>query len=309
MLLSERSALAVRRWLDLLSRNSVPAARGFLRHDSRYSDLTGSEYDAALDWLVSTGLVTSDGLPAPATRQLTSDGLAAFIFDTALVRDSPVWLPDADTTIQTVEDIPYDAASFAQGLGLSDEISIRMIHRAQYKIDLDSRANLGRLGELALIAALEGLNPGSTVHVAATDDGAGYDIALQAAKRPWHLEVKTTGRRGRLQINLTRNEHDTSLIDPSWILVVVALNELDQLAGVATVPAEVLHERCPRDIHTSSHWTATRYVLTSSDLRPGIVLDASCALEVPFANSASFSWMPTAGSTAEFCGPDLERHD
>lgn len=75
-----------------------------------------------------------------------------------------------------------------------------------------------RHGNSSTVAAtrLERRWPGSTRHVALTDDGLGYDLAFSCRGRTLHLEVKTTGRRGRLVLYLSRHEHEVALLDPDW---------------------------------------------------------------------------------------------
>jgi hypothetical protein len=59
------------------------------------------------------------------------------------------------------------------------------------------------------------------VHVSKFDDSAGFDVQFTMPDQCWHLEVKTTVRRGRLTIHLSRNEYCVSRRDDGWALAEV----------------------------------------------------------------------------------------
>ena len=71
--------------------------------------------------------------------------------------------------------------------------------------------------------------------MALTDDGLGYDVAAMTETGTWHLEVKTSARRGRLLVYPSRQEFEISKLDPRWRLVLAGLDPGRQLAAVATV--------------------------------------------------------------------------
>ena len=140
--------------------------------------------------------------------------------------------------------------------------------------------------------------------MALTDDGLGYDVAATTEIGTWHLEVKTSARRGRLLIYLSRQEFEISKLDPQWRLVVAGLDHSRQLAAVATVDPCVLLSRAPVDSHFDARWASARFELKPGDLVPGLAFlgppladtpGRSCALlALGGDDRAMFAWMPTS---------------
>lgn len=276
-----------------------------VRADSSYTDLTQTQYADALDWLGTTGILQEGegGLCLPsALIAWPGDQVHQLVFARALEASLPPWLPDADILVSDSSELPQDAASLAAELGLGDQAALSTIRQVHGRLDLEQRAAVGAAGEMALVRLLEARWPGSTVHVALTDDGFGYDIAFLLGGVEWHLEVKSTTRRGRLVIYLSRHEHEVSLRDPNWRLVVVGLRGDQSPAAVATVDHGRLCHRAPTDAHPGSHWQSVRHQVSSSDLQPGLgfldvhrVLDRSASHQLLSAGieaGAAFAWMP-----------------
>ncbi|WP_250000085.1 protein NO VEIN domain-containing protein [Actinoplanes sp. M2I2] len=131
--------------------------------------------------------------------------------------------------------------------------------------------------------------PGSADHVALDSDGLGYDIELSAGPAVWHVEVKSTKRRGRLDVYLSRHEFEVARLDPAWRLVTVGLDEDGHIGAIATVPTDALLVQAPADRATTARWESAKFSLRPTDLRPGIPF---FDLDVSVANSRRFAWMP-----------------
>jgi hypothetical protein len=297
---------AAYRWLRLLERSSLPQASALIRADATYTDLSPTQYAAALDWLRTVRLLqSSDGGArlAPAALGLTDTGVRQLLFGRSLEAAAPAWLPDADALVRDPSELPQDAADLAAVLGVDDPAALLAVRQVHGRIDLAQRARVGAEGEKGLIALLERRWPGSTKHVALTDDGLGYDLVFTMAGRTWHLEVKTTSRRGRLVLYLSRHEHEVALLDPDWRLVVVGLDAQSAPAALATARHQLLQGRAPHDHDQAARWESARHQLLPSDLQPGLAFLGQPELR----NTASllyrgyrgladpFMWMPLDG--------------
>lgn len=268
---------AAHRWLRLLQHSSLDQASAFIRADPRYTDLTPTQYATALDWLLATGLVTDTGTHqelSPRAAGLADSRLRELLFERTLAAAPPVWLADADTLVRDPSDLPQDVADLAAALGLGETDAMLAVRRTHGRVDLEARQRVGAAGEAALVALLEQRWPGSTDHVSLEADGLGYDVAFTEAGVTWHLEVKTTSRRGQLLCFLSRNEHEVGLLDPAWRLVVVGLGEADDLVALATADHQSLSPRSPQDQDAATRWESARYQLGPADLRPGLTFVA-----------------------------------
>jgi hypothetical protein len=294
---------AAQRWLRLLQRSTVEQAAALLRADSAYTDLTITQYSTALEWLRGIRLIQdtpAGSRLAPETRGLPADSLAQILFTRGLEALDPPWLPDADVLVRDTADLPQDAADLAAVLRVTDAAALVAVRQIHGRIDLAERARVGAAGELGLVALLEQRWPGSTSHVALTDDGLGYDIAVTLSTGTWHLEVKTTGRRGRLVLFVSRHEHDVGLVDPTWRLVVVGLGEDGQPAALATARHAHLQDRSPHDYSPASRWESVRHRLTPADLIPGLTFlggsqdpaDTDSLLDHGSREIGQYAWMP-----------------
>jgi hypothetical protein len=214
----------------------------------------------------------------------------------------PAWLPDADLLVQQPADLPQDVMTMARALGISDDAALLSIGMAHGKVELENRQRVGSAGELELIALLEAEWPGSTSHIAAEHDGFGYDVAFRNAGETWHLEVKSTTRRGRLVLHLSRHEHEVAIRDAAWRLVAVGLEEGDQLACVATIKYKELAARAPEDRHAGARWETVRYGVAPELLAGGLsfIVDPPGPAGARFLRPAEmtaaltgFAWMPS----------------
>ena len=286
MLPPERVLLAARRWLDLLTRVRSDQALQIIRTDASDTDLTATQYFAALEWLESVGVVTA----GPRTHTLASEFAAApaqLLAELAMVRGlqlmPPSWLVDADVLVPDASDIPGDALRAAEALEIPAHRAFELVQVAGGKVDAARRAEVGLLGERALVGLLERCWPGCVTHVAAVDDGFGYDVALRVGSEEWHLEVKSTMRSGRLSLYLSRRELAVSLVDPFWRLVVLGLSQNGVPSALTTVSSGIPARHAPTDRSPRGRWEAARLDLVPGDLDPGL----------PFIRS----W-PATGSTA-----------
>ena len=264
--------LAAFRWLRLLRASTLSQASSLIQADASYTDLTQTQYLSGLDWLRALGLLSDyhHGVDlSAAVKGLPEAQIGQLLFERILERAAPAWLPDADLLVPDAGELPQDAASLAETLGLSERVAFVAVRHVHGRIDLAERARIGLVGERALIELLERRWPGSTTHVAQTDDGFGYDVLFRLGSVEWHLEVKTTARRGRLVIYLSRHEHEVGLHDPGWRLVVVGLDDQLRLQAVATARHSKLFGRAPRDMCAEAKWQSTSHELTSKDIEEG----------------------------------------
>ena len=266
---------AAQRWLRLLARSPIAQASAILRTDPRYSDLSESHYSLALEWLEDLGLVVA----VPSGRELSDAARSAegqlsdlLLFERAVQGYAPTWLPDADILVLDVQELPQDASRLADLLSLSEDQAFACIREIHGHIDLAQRAAVGAAGERALLAWLEAQHPGSTRHVAALHDGFGYDIAFSHGAGEWHLEVKSTKRRGRLSIHLSRHELEVARHDKCWAMIVLRLTGDNQIDQLWTVPKDHLFARAPLDASPITRWESARYELDSGELHAGLLL-------------------------------------
>jgi hypothetical protein len=270
---AEAIARAASRWLRLLQYSTLSQASSIIRADSAYTDLTQTQYALGLDLLMDLNLI-NHATPGGASisseiKELPGELRDQLLFERTLEMASPSWLSDADLLVPDSDEVPQDAVGLAHALNLTEPAAFLGIRRVHGRIDLAERARVGLAGENALVALLERRWPRSTTHVSATDDGFGYDIAFQHEERQWHLEVKSTTRRGRLRLYLSRHEHEVGLRDPYWRLVVVGLDDQLQLKVITTVRHSQLFSRAPRDAYAEARWQSASHELTANDLELG----------------------------------------
>lgn len=307
MVLPDAIVVAVGRWLRLLSSSSFAQASEIIRVSAAFSDLTLTQYASALEWAKHSQLVVSgpDGLQlASDLHKIPAGQLHQKIFRTLLEQSFPLWLADADSLVRTPAELPQDALALAMQLGVNEMDAFAAVKQLHGKIDLEQRARVGAAGERELVSFLEERWPGSTEHIALTDDGFGYDVVFRHDSSEWHLEVKSTLRRGRLVVHLSRQEYEMGKIDPAWRLVVVGLDNELRLRALATARHKDVIVRAPVDMCHEVRWSAASHQLTSQDLEPGIpfVLDQRATRGEVSATSLGaaddsvavhdFSWMP-----------------
>jgi hypothetical protein len=284
---------AAERWLSLLDRSTVVQAAALIRADVAYTDLSPTQYSTAFEWLRGIGLLEEGphgttlhsgvrGLPGIQARQV--------LFQRALEVASPAWLRDADLLIPDATELPQDAMSLAESLRIDSGTALLAIRQVHGKIDLEARARVGLAGERALLDYLENLWPGSTRHVALESDGFGYDVVLNVDGGPWHLEVKTTTRRGRLIVYVSRHEYEVSRVDPAWRLVLVGLDQNDNMTTLGTVDFELVYGRLPRDVASGARWESVRIELRQDELRAGLDLPGGLQHRKHSSATADAAW-------------------
>ena len=253
---------AALRWMDHLRHSDVRKARALFISHSAFSDLTPSQYAAGLSWLEMVGLVR-DSRAMPLDRPLEISLFSAAIADA-------FWLEDAALLVSNASELPNDAERAADALGLSADDAFVVLHEVSGKIDLAERNRIGLGGELALMGLLRRETNAEVRHVAVVSDGYGFDISVGAGSFTGHLEVKSTLRRGRLRIYLSRHEFETMKIDADWHLVAVRLDDDLQLRSIATVSREWIVGAVPLDRRAHGRWESTRLDVPSESLVSGL---------------------------------------
>lgn len=298
MLPAEGVLRAAHRWLDLLERSDVVHAAALIRSEARLTDLSMTQYASALDWLRTIGFVVDASFGSalhPDLRGLSGSAKGQHLYRSSLQALDPPWLLDAEVLIQDEADLPQDALRLAELFGLDDSAAVLGIRQVHGRVDLEARARVGAAGEAALVALLEARWPGSTSHASLRDDGLGYDAAFTLADRTWHLEIKSTTRRGQLVIYLSRHELEVAARDPDWCLAVVGLDESLAATAVVTVDRERLLQRVPVDAHAGVRWESARYQLNPADLSARLPFlgdqPARALLQIP-GEASGFSWTP-----------------
>jgi hypothetical protein len=289
---------AAQRWLDLLERSDVVQAAALIRSEARLTDLSTTQYASALDWLRAVGFVVDGSFGSalhPELRGLSGSAKGQHLFRSSLQALDPPWLLDAEILIQDEADLPQDALRLAELFGLNDSAAVVGIRQVHGRVDLEARARVGAAGEAALVALLEARWPGSTIHASLRDDSLGYDAAFTLADRTWHLEIKSTTRRGQLVIYLSRRELEVAARDRDWCLVVVGLDDFLAATAVVAVDRERLLHRVPVDAHVSVRWESARYQLNAADLsaRLPFLNDQSARAALQMSGEApTFAWAP-----------------
>ncbi|WP_158716836.1 protein NO VEIN domain-containing protein [Streptomyces rimosus] len=227
----------------------------------RFSDITPTQYDAAYAWLGEAGLLNNLHSSVPARLR---------IYSAFLAHNGASWLPDADALVCGPDELPEDALRTADGLGINPEAAYGQLKAVWGKVDSAERERIGAAGELALVDLLSSVLSAKVEHVAAWSDGYGYDIAVSDALCTAHLEIKTTVRRGRLSVHLTRNEYEVMRRDPCWELVAVRLGASRKPEAVATVPRDWLAKQVPADRGSRGRWEACRLDVPPDVPIPGI---------------------------------------
>lgn len=273
MLLAETIAEAARRWIALLRTSAFPQASALIRADARYIDLTKTQYSTALDWLTVQKFVRAgeNGLELnPRFALRTPAQMNQVLFERILETSDLPWLADADSLIPDASELPQDAAKIGAMLGLSDMCAFLTVRQIHGRIDLEKRALTGAAGEKALMAFLELRWPGAASHVAESNDGFGYDIAFFHSGVEWHLEVKSSVRRGRLTVYLSRHEFEVGRSDPNWRLIIVGLTPDLRMHSLSTAPFPAVVCRAPADSCFESKWQSASFQLPAEELVKGL---------------------------------------
>lgn len=258
---------AATRWLQHLPDSGLARTRSLLAIHAEYSDLTETQYATALTWLEEVGLIDRSGRPATLDRM---SGPQVQVFEAALWHAGVSWLRDSDQLIRDASDLPEDALSAAEAIDLNHEEAFTTVRRLWGKVDTTERENIGAAGEIALVDLLKGSCDAETRHLAAWADGYGYDISVEDPRIPGHIEVKSTTRRSRLLIYLSRNEFETMLRDPFWILVAVRLDKRLGINAIATVDRDWVKKFAPADRIVTAQWQSVRMDVPAAALADGV---------------------------------------
>lgn len=250
---------AAARWLEHRRESSDAQLRALFRAHPAFADITPTQYTAAYEWLQGRGLLK---------LSLTTDECVHAVFQAAI--SESLWFPDSDLLVPEPNSMPQDGMSAAEALGIGPAEAFAILRSCWGKVDTTERARVGAAGEYALVALLESV-PGLRIrHVATESDGYGYDIHAAMPDKILHIEVKTTTRRGRLSVFLSRNEFETMRRDPDWLLVVLRLNNALEPAATATVDRDWITLAVPED-RPGGRWESTKFDIPHHALTAGIV--------------------------------------
>lgn len=260
---SETAIRAARRWLSLLSTSDVGRARALLTGLREYADLTPTQYDAGYVLLDECGLIDSDGRADP------SADMPEVLFERIVQLARPTWLQDADLLVREPDELPLDAARLGASLGLTEGAAAMLVRHLSGKVDLEARRRVGDAGERRLAETLVSDTDAVVDHVALVTDAYGFDLRVYWGSIDLHIEVKSTTRKNRLSIYLSRNEYETMLTDSEWILVLVVLDAELDIDRILSVSKESLSRAVPRDA-LFGRWESVRIEIGTSDCIRGI---------------------------------------
>lgn len=249
---------AAARWLERVPGSGVDRVRSVLHTNRDLGDITPTQYELGFAWLQSSGL-----LAVPPTPHVGEQ-----IFETAVTEAD--WFLDADMHVREPAELPSDARAAADGLGLGEDEAFQSVRRAWARYDDTQRKLIGSAGEEAFVDLLRQVVIGEIDHVAARSDGHGYDIAVTTPSTTCHIEVKSTTRRGRLVVHLSRNEYETMLTDRHWCMVALRLTPDHAIASIATVPHQLLIASAPADVTFTGRWESARFTIPADAVEPGI---------------------------------------
>lgn len=265
------------RWLQQLRHSSPDRARAMFTAHPRYGDLTLTQYEAGLEWLQSAGLVSGSGSVHDARFAGTFSDEAA-VLEAALEHAHPPWVRYADRIIGSADELPDDLVSAAECLGLDARDGLAAARQVWGKVDTSLREEIGNAGELALAQLLACNTAAEVIHVAAQADGYGFDIMVRSGRHRANLEVKSTTRRGRLSIYLSRNEYEVMRADPNWHLVVLLLDNARDVTAIGSVSSSWVREMAPADGSNESSWQSARFDVPPGVPRPGLTSSLPWAL-------------------------------
>ncbi|MGW4336788.1 DUF3883 domain-containing protein [Rhodococcus koreensis] len=233
--------------------------RSLLTTNAQYGDLTPTQYETALRWLDTSGLLTWQESSAPA---------AVRVYEHAVAEAS--WFPDADDLVRESDELPADAIYAAQALEIGIDEAYQHLVATWGKVDTTEREKLGAAGEAELVTLLRSSLNATVEHVAAWSDGLGYDISVSGHDASFHLEVKSSTRRRRCMFYLSRNEFEVMKRDPHWSLVFVRLSPEYQISAIGTVRKTWIRDAAPLDTCPAAQWVSCRFDAPFEEVDPGI---------------------------------------
>lgn len=294
--------IAARRWLEILPQSGEARARAMFTNVEKYSDLTSTQYESALEWLRSAALLEDLHAAAPANHRVLMAAIET--------SDAP-WLPNADEFDDDPRLLPDEVLAAAEALEIDAAAASGYVRTAWGKVDQVMRDQVGSAGEHALVELLNAHTSARVEHVSLWSDGLGFDIAVSSGDVVGHLEVKSTTRQQRLTLYLSRNEYRASQRDPAWRLIVLRLDREDlSLQSVATVPTDWLAAQMPLDVHGFGSWESCRV-----DVPPGFLEPGLSTLDPVFGDNIDqvrhlFRWsLQASAPTGEATGKDASHDD
>ncbi|WP_214415274.1 protein NO VEIN domain-containing protein [Sphaerisporangium fuscum] len=180
------------------------------------------------------------------------------------------WFPDTDALVQSPDELPEDAIKAADALGLDNIRAFQHLRSLWGKVDVEQRERIGAAGEAALIELLKNSVAACIEQVSQHSDSYGYDIGVKSGTYRLHIEVKTTLRRHRLAVFLSRHEYETMVHDPEWQLVAVRLSDDLKAEAVCSVSREWFRQHAPRDHAVSGRWESCRFEIPPNEAVSGI---------------------------------------
>lgn len=244
----------------------------------------------AANLLSRIGLVAEDGehlWPSAGLHdfcKLSLDDAARLVLVELLARERPLWLRAAMLNGGgfAYETVPDETLKRIEGL-IQDQVQRdAVLLQAGYRVDIERRSEIGRIGELAVIESIkleyarhdaESLSS-SIHHVSEASDALGYDVSCLTldGARTRRLEIKTSASSRPIRVFLSRNEFDRGLSDQDWRLVVCVLDEKDARVVGWTKPMWIA-ARLPNDSgSTGCRWESSSLVFDRSDLSMGLPL-------------------------------------
>jgi hypothetical protein len=264
--------LAAARWAQLLQRSTVTQAGALLKGRPEFADLTTTQYAAGLQLLAEIEAIgeqrPGEVLLHTGWKHLSREVIASRLLGEVLAGRPPAWLMNADD-VETLKDLPEDVRGIGNVLGVPEPTLAETVGHAWSKVDVAQREQLGLAGEFALAGALSSAGV-SVDHISLRSDAEGYDLDARVGQTRWQLEVKSTSRRGRLLVYLSRHEFETGLRSHNWKLVVAGLDSQSRLRAVAEVGRSTIAQLVPTDQDTRGRWDAVRLSLRAADVSRGL---------------------------------------
>lgn len=245
------------RWLSLLDSDTLERSRNLLHTSKKFHDITPTQYNASLTWLIQQRLI------APSGQLLFQGNLNEAIFREAI--KGSIWFEDESLLLGQGDDIPVDAELAASSLGISLGRAMELIRSTWVKFNSVERHRIGLQGELLLVQLLSGCPGVSVSHIALESDILGYDIVAFYNDQRFNLEVKSTTRTNRIGFFLSRNEYEVSLEDKCWRLVLIILKD-GKISNLFEIDKKVLQLRAPADTERHTKWQSAYFEIDQSIL-------------------------------------------
>lgn len=193
----------------------------------------------------------------------------------------PLWLRTAAASPAGLDTelIPAEASTVLGTLVPDPQLREALLLAAAERIDARELSEAGAAGEEAVVAACrdelhDAQRPdlaGDVQRVSLISDRLGYDVVaptLDGSSR--RLEVKTTRRKARLEVFISRNEATVGLRDVAWALVFCRLGDGGEVEIVGWCRGECLEPLLPENRHARGRWASTAITLAPEELRPGL---------------------------------------